>query len=157
MKKESPIAYEDLSPSIRDGCEEGVWCTSCGKWAKKYRRAMGASIAKFLIDLYRAQQNHDRHWKTRELYPRDNKASTEGVLARHWGLIDIIEETNKAGAPVGSYKLTEKGRRFIHVLEYVPSHVYLYNGQCLGLDGKLMSIREALGKKFDYDELMRGV
>jgi len=117
---------------------------------------MGSPVARFLIKLYTAQQSHDRYYTTRELYPRDNKASTEGVIARYWGLIDIADTHNPGGAPVGSYYLTNLGRRFVMGVAHVQSHAFTYNGELLGLDGNLVSIHDALGKKFNYDDLMAG-
>ena len=156
MKTQSEKPYEEIAQEIKDGCDKGVYCPHCGQWAKKYRKVMGSPTARFLIKLYTAQQNHERFYTTRDLYPRDNKASTEGVTARFWGLIEVVDATNSGGAPVGSYRLTDKGRRFVMGAEHVPSHAYTYNGELLGLDGNMVGIYDALGKKFNYDDLMAG-
>lgn len=156
MKKESPIKYQEISPEIRSKCEKGVYCPYCGQWARKYRKSLSSPIARFILKLYHAQQTHDRPYTTRELYPRDNKASTEGVLARHWGLIEVLDGTNSGGAPAGSYRLTDKGRQFALGRLFLPSHVYLYNGELLGMDGPMRDIHTALGKKWSYQELMEG-
>ena len=36
----------------------------------------------------------------------------------------------------------------------VQKYARIYNDCCLGLEGDLVGIRDALGTKFDYDELM---
>lgn len=156
MKKKNKIPYSEIHPDIKAVCENGTYCTHCGRWAQKYRKVLGEPVAKFLIKLYVAQQHHDRYYTTRELYPGDNKASTEGVIARFWGLIDVADTHNSGNAPVGSYHLTDLGRRFVMGVEHVKSHAYTYNSEFLGLDGHLISIRDALGKKFNYDDLMAG-
>jgi hypothetical protein len=38
----------------------------------------------------------------------------------------------------------------------VPTYAQIYDGRCLGYDGEPVSIVDALGKKFDYHELMEG-
>jgi hypothetical protein len=38
----------------------------------------------------------------------------------------------------------------------VPKYVYLYNQLLLRLSEEMTTIREALGEKFKYDELMKG-
>ena len=157
MKKPSPIEYSDIDPLIRNNSEKGIHCPCCGQWARKYVKAIGSPIARFLIRLYLQQQKHNRFYTTRELYPRDNKASTEGVLARYWGLIEVAEVTNSGGAPVGSYRLTDMGRRFVVGSEYVPSHAHIYNGELLELSGDMRNIHTALTKKWDYNELMNGL
>lgn len=157
MKKLSPIPFAQIDEKIKATCESGVYCPMCGQYAKKYRRKFNSAIARFLIKLYRFQTVYDRYYTTRELYPRDNKASTEGVLARHWGLLEVREVQNMGGAPAGTFKLTDQGRRFVNRLAYVNSHAWIYNGECLGLDGDLLGIEQALGNKFKYDELLSGV
>ena len=37
----------------------------------------------------------------------------------------------------------------------VKSHVHIYNNIVMGFSDTTITIREALGKKFDYQELMR--
>ena len=156
MKKKNKIPYSDIHPDIKAACDKGTYCTHCGRWAQKYRKGLCSEVARFLIRLYVAQQNHDRYYTTRELLPRDNKASTEGVTARHWGLIDVAGTHNSGNAPVGSFHLTDLGRRFVMGVEHVRSHAFTYNNELLGLDGKLVSIQDVLGKKFNYDDLMAG-
>ncbi len=156
MKTKSKYPFETINEDIKAGCDKGIHCPHCGQWAKKYRKGLTSSVAKFLIKLYVAQQHHDRYYKTRELYPGDNKASTEGVIARFWGLIDVAETHDSGGAPVGSYHLTDLGRRFVMDVERVKSHAFTYNSELLGLDGKMVSIHDALRKKYNYDDLMAG-
>ncbi len=38
----------------------------------------------------------------------------------------------------------------------VPRHALIYDGRLLRLEGELVGIRDCLGDKFDYDELMSG-
>ncbi|PNX50904.1 MAG: hypothetical protein BV458_12380 [Thermoplasmata archaeon M9B2D] len=160
MKKKSPYPFKELSPEMQDAVRKGVYCPHCGQFAKAYCRPMGSQIAKFLIRLLRAHKLYgdDRFFTSRELYPKDNKSATDGVLARHWGLIEVADATNTMGAPAGAYKLTDKGRRFVQGVEYIASHAIIYNNELLKLDGrKLIDIRDAIGKKGNYDELMREV
>ena len=92
MKRESPVKYETLDENIkRDMQGKGTYCSHCGQYVKMYIKPLSASIAKFLIHLYRAHQRFgdERFFTTRELYPKDNKASTEGVLARHWNQVAL--------------------------------------------------------------------
>ncbi len=95
---------------------------------------------------------------TRELYPRDNKACTEGVTARFWGLIETTDATNSGGAPAGAHKLTDLGKRFVRGLEHLPKYVDIYNNELVRSPyGDLYDIHDALGDKFNYADLMRGL
>jgi len=161
MKKLSPYRFADLSEEIQKKARKGDdYCSTCGHRIIMYSKALGKQTALLLIKLYKAHQRFgdDRFFTTRELYPRDNKSSTEGITARFWGLIEIAESTNSIGAPAGAYKLTDLGRRFVMGLQRVPSHAITYNNELLRLDGRKMTdIRQALGKKIDFDEIMREV
>lgn len=156
------IPFDKVSPEIREGCRrpKGVTCDHCGRLAKMYRKKLGAPAARFLIHLYNVSSRgeHGRYYTTRELYPRDNKASTEGVCTRFWGLVDVADASNSAGAPAGAFRLTDLGRRFVQGLEFLPMYVHTYNNEKIGEpEGPLTNIREALSRKFNYDDLMKGV
>lgn len=90
----------------------------------------------------------------RDIMPRDNKASSDGVYLVHWGLIEKSDGTNESMAPAGTYQPTEKGLRFVRELEQVPSHVHLLNNEVVGWSSGMTTIRQALGSKFNYEELM---
>lgn len=135
---------------------EGLICPGCGQFFKKYKKRCHTEMALFLIKLVKMWKRHMRYYTTRELFPKDHKATTEGVLLRHWGLIEVLEAHNTAGAPAGSYRPTEKGLQFVHGVISIPSHVHLVNNRGVGFSDKMITIKEALGTKFDYDVLMSG-
>lgn len=157
MKRQSPITYAMIDEEIKqDLYGKGTYCKHCGQHAQMYRKPLSAAVARFLIRLYRAHQRlgDDRYFTTRELHPKDNKASTEGVLARFWGLTVIADASNKVGAPSGAHKLTDKGRRFVQNLEHVKSHAHIYNGELIKVDGELRNIEDILP---DYEEVMKEI
>lgn len=136
--------------------KEGVICPCCQQFFKLYKKGLHAEMAWFLIQLTQKWKRHMRYYTTREMFPKDHKATTEGVLLRHWGLIEVLPAHNTANAPSGAFRPTDKGLQFVHGAITVPSHVHLLNNQCMGFSDKLVTIQQALGKKFDYEELMAG-
>lgn len=85
--------------------------------------------------------------------PADSRE--EGKLV-HWGLVEELQETRPDGGRAGWWRVTEKGEAFIlHGLK-VPKYVLLYGGKFLGYEdpSKVVSIRDALKKKFNLEELM---
>ena len=156
------LPFDKIAPEIQAGCTRpnGIMCTHCGRSARMYSRLLGDPIAKELILLYRvsSQGQFDAWYSTRELHPRDHKASTDLRLARFWDLIEISDKTNDAGARAGMFRLTDKGRRFVQNLEFVPRRVLLYNNHLVqGPEGPLISIKEATDLAFKYEDLMKGV
>ena len=55
----------------------------------------------------------------------------------------------------GGKSYTIGGKKFVQNELTIPSHVLLYNSQCYGFSEEQTDIVASLGKKFDYQELMR--
>jgi len=139
----------------RAATSKGTLCPVCGRLVKVYRRKLHAEMARFLIRLVNRYKIYPRYYTTREIFGKDNKAVTDGVYLVHWGLIEKASSINEAQAPTGSYRPTDKGLRFSHNLEYVPTHVHLLGGKVVGWSDRTTTIKQALGDKFNYVELMQ--
>lgn len=75
----------------------------------------------------------------------------------HWGLLEKMEGKRADGSSKnGMYKLTDKGRLFVTCQLVVNQTLIIFNGKCEGFEGDLIDIKQALGKHFDYAELMKG-
>jgi hypothetical protein len=81
-----------------------------------------------------------------------------GTLAtlRHWKLIEQQEQPDgeRSKKASGFWRPTELGVNFVRRMARVPSHVVLYNNEVEGFTETTTDIEEALGKHFDYAELM---
>jgi hypothetical protein len=79
-----------------------------------------------------------------------SRSREEGKL-HWWGLAESHEVR-------GLHRLTPHGALFVRNGLYVPRWALVYNDRLLGLDdSEMVDIRQALGDKFDYDELMRPI
>jgi hypothetical protein len=87
----------------------------------------------------------------------------KGVVARggdfaklvHWGLLEAKGGERADGSSrIGYYRLTPEGVEFVENRRRVPTHLYFYNSEVLGQETKTISMPEALGEHFDYEELM---
>jgi len=130
---------------LRERVENGEKCPCCGQFAKVYKRKINSGMARALISMYRSQGlgwfhlPSVRTWTSRD----------EAALA-YWGLI----EQGGPDTPVGTWRVTELGELFVREKTRVYKYARIYDGRCLGLQGDLVGIKEALGDKFDYAELM---
>jgi len=129
-------------------------CPCCDRLVKVYRRKLNSEMARTFLQLYKAYVKFPRYYSTRELKPHDNKAASDIIYLVHWELIEKSDGVNSSLAPAGMYRPTEKGLRFAHRLERVPSHVHLLNNKVVGWSQDTIDIKEALGSKFNYAELM---
>ncbi len=153
----------DILPSARfDTLEESIEyvsevlgssaseeCPCCGQIVKLYPRKLHDRMAAFLCALVRIwKAEKDNAWIHIRRINTGEKASTDASYLVHWGLVERES---------GMYRPTKKGVRFAMGKIRVPSHAMVYNRKyCLGFSGTRISIKDALGEKFDLDELLYG-
>ena len=135
---------------IREQIDEGVTCPCCGQYAKRYKRAIYSTMARGLIWLVRESKRTPGGWVDIKRAPvRGGDYAKLG----HWGMITQAEPSG-ASKRSGLWRPTEKGIQFAYSAIRVPSHVFLFNGTVDGWADTTVDIREALGHRFDYLELM---
>lgn len=138
---------------LRENLNSGVNCPACTQLAKVYRRKINSGMAHALIEMYRHAR---REW----FYLPDITDRWQGrdeAGLRYWGLTEEASEPRPDGGRAGWWRVTEEGERYVNSLLRMPKYAQVYDGRCLGLEGEPVSIREALGSKFNYDELMLGI
>lgn len=128
---------------------EGVRCPCCGQMAKVYRRSINSGMARSLIAMYRAGGKEFIHVPT----VLDARSREEGKL-RYWNLVEEQLAARPDGGRAGYWRVTDLGERFVLNRTYVQKYALVYDGTCFGVTGSPVNIREALGNKFNYRELM---
>lgn len=143
---------EEAKEFLRENWENGVPCPCCKQFVKLYKRKLNSSMARTLINLYRASDglqswHHHTDFRTE---------SNDYPYLKIWELIEEKEhdpeDTTKKNS--GYWRLTSKGIDFVQDEGTVKSHIRTYNSKFYGFAGKQVNIRECLGKKFNYEELM---
>lgn len=137
--------------------DEGVDCPCCGQLARAYRRKLNSAMARDLIWLVK-QSGTDRRWVDLHLEaPIELQRSRELAKTAHWGLIEErLSESERGARTSGIWRPTGTGIKFAHGGFAIASHVILYDNQVLGFSNERITIREALAKSFDFDELWKG-
>lgn len=135
----------------------GVYCPCCGQLAKEYKRPLNAGMAWSLIWLVQQSENQDDPWVDLHGGPLTLHQSRELAKLRHWGLIVQKNVPSKRGARTsGSWRPTEPGALFARGKSVEPAHITLYDNVVTAVARKRVGIKQALGKKFDFDELWNG-
>ena len=80
--------------------------------------------------------------------------SNEEPKLRYWGLLEEELELRPDGGRAGWWRVTELGEWFVLKEATVPRYARIYDNRCLSLVGDQVSITDALGTKFNYDDLM---
>ncbi len=145
----SEDATKYVADYVRTHVDKGVVCPGCGQFAKVYKRKINAGMAHSLIMMYQAAGTT---WAD-VTKVTDRRSREEGKLA-YWGLVEEFTEGREDGGRAGIWRVTERGRRFVHGEITVPGTAEVYNGRCLRVYGPETSIITALSDKFDYRELM---
>ncbi len=140
----------------RDGAE----CPCCGQMAKIYSRSINGAMAHALMLVAfgtKHGQADDDGWIhiTTFLNGRTGRVGDGGLAKlRYWGL---VEGTSGGGDDDrrGYWRITEKGLLFVLKRLKLPKYALVYDGTAFGYDGPDVGISECLGKKFDYEEILR--
>lgn len=121
---------------------DGHSCPVCGQYAKVYNRSINSRQARAAIAMWRT---NERDWVHVPTIAGDG---CEIGKLRYWGLVE------GQGRHTGIWRLTELGERWVRNLVAVPRYAEIYDGECRRLHGPNRGIRDALGNRFSYRELM---
>lgn len=139
---------------VRSKAEKGSTCPCCGRFVKLYKRKLSAEMVVFLIALCREYRGD--FLDIRKLETWSYQRGDYAYLA-HWGLVEQQDGNEEGKRGSAHWKPTEAAFRFILRSALMPSHIHMLCGDYLGHSGKLVSVDDALGERFNYDELMKGV
>lgn len=178
IAKSSGTPYEPTLRIVRrelfeKASKEAVACPCCSRLVRIYRRKFNRGMALALVYIYkehlaqysgpkvaREMNEEDRNWIHVDRLLVLKKAPT-GVRGdyhklRHFGLLEHALEKRADGSNRNGYwRITQNGVLFVEDALKVATFAIFYNQELLALDGANIGIREALGKKFNYEELMK--
>ena len=133
---------------------KGYKCECCNQYIKLYSRHFNCNMALALIFLYKHQNKgfiHLENSMVAEGFQRCGDAS----YMLHYNLIANMPEKRKDGSKRnGHYQITGFGILFVEGYTKVYEKFLICNNKFEGFEGKEIDIIEALGKKFNYTELM---
>lgn len=136
----------------RENLEEGSDCPCCGQYVKSYRRNISGTIASLLIAAY-------QKYGLKSFRPIDEfgKNSPDFVKLRYWDLLKEVDPEayrDDGSNRTGKWRLTLGALQFVRGSSTRPKYAVIYNNKFLRFEGEPVTIRDCLGKKFDYEELM---
>ncbi len=158
------VAVKKLTERLEAGDVDQ--CPCCAQTVKLYQRKLGSVMAKGLILLYhRANEmatpgpihitEYFQSLGKKSGVPSSALGGGDVSKLRYWKLLRrVMGERADGSNRVGLYTMTDLGRAFVRGLSHVPSHVHLYNGIVVGWSDTTVDVHDALGKKFNYRELM---
>lgn len=139
---------------LRSVLDKGAACPLCGQHAKLYKRKINSGAARGLITMYHL---YGRDWGHLPSTATLSRLGGEFARLALWGLVEEATEKRPDGGRAGYWRLTDKGIAFLKGQLHVPTYALVYNGRSFGFEGNAVSIKDALGTKFNYEDLMQGV
>lgn len=145
------ITIAEAQAWLADRITAGARCPCCNQYSKVYRRQINSGMARSLIAMYlHGPQGQWVHLPTQV----GARSREEGKL-RYWGLVEEqVSVQRDDGGRAGYWRLTDAGRAWVTGQSTVPKFAAVYNNVVLRLYGDEVYIHDALGKNFDYRELM---
>ena len=143
------MTLAEARDELRRLVDDGYRCPLCTQFAKVYRRKLNSGMARSLIRMWR-KAGLDWINVPDQIGARSRE---EGKL-RYWGLVEEADVEREDGGRAGWWRVTREGARFVTGKITVPKYARIYDGRCLGLHGEPVTIRDCLGERFDYAELM---
>ena len=164
MKTNALTTLEEAKAWLRSHFKKGATCPCCGQFVKLYKRSLNSSMAVALLLIHKHYMRNPGDGFIHVPSYLSSCVSTATVRGgdwaklQYWGLIESDKEKREDGSKRSGYwKITPSGTAFVLGDIRVAKYVYLYNSKPTGMQcHEDVSIYEALGKKFNYQELMRG-
>ena len=145
--------------------DEGTTCPCCGRYAKRYKRRIHAGMARVLVQLYHLTRTGS--WADyRKACVVDGKImGRDFTILRYWGLVEQLADGGPdlsgipgeiaEGSGSGLWRITALGQQFVNGRCTVPRWVEVFNDQPGAMATEQITVQQALGKKFNYEELMQ--
>lgn len=147
------MTLEEAKEWLRERIDDGARCPCCTQYAQVYRWSLYGGAAAMLIRLYRAGGTVSFVESKSVKYPGQGGDVTR---LRLWSLVEEEPERRADGGKSGYWRVTELGEQFVHGWTTIPKYAYVFDGRLLRVDGPPVDIVDALGTKFDYNQLMQG-
>lgn len=154
-----PDTLEAAREKLREAwrSNEQAECDCCHQSVKKYPRTIHSTMAFMLTRLYRYdQENPGGYAHVGTLMVKGQTATSDFSKLKFWGLVveHGKDEEDSTRRTSGEWAITDKGRKFVRGEITVPKIIYMFNKKAHGTDGGEVGIRDCLGNKFNYEELM---
>lgn len=149
---------------LHDRLDDGAQCPCCDQHAQRYYRTLNSGICRWLLALvslspevspcWVSTKSVIQHAAARRGFGSSLGSGEAPSLLPFWELIECRPNEDPDKKHSGVWRPTQKGYDFAHDRVKVPRRAVVYNNVLDRLEGNMVGIRECLGKRFSYDELM---
>lgn len=143
---------------VEENMREGVYCPCCNQLAKIYKRSINATMVKPLIKLYKLHKFNLSWIDYHHISSFEAQKAGGGDFAKliYWKFIEEKpkDPNNTTSRTSGLWRISHAGKMFVEGVYRTKKYVILYDSKFLEFEGDFVNIRQCLGNKFNYEELM---
>lgn len=132
-------------------------CPHCNHVSIEYRRSMNSNMAIALICLLKSNEFDYVHMEELLRLNGYKRCGDFSYLVHYRFLEKLKEKRDDGSSKNGKYKITSAGIMFAEGKTTCKSTFIMEEGVFKGFDGKDITIKDALGEKFNYDQLMQNI
>ena len=151
--REPDQSLRDAKRMVKERALEGITCPCCNQLAKIYVRQINDKNVRFLMNLVRLGRYEEGGWVHFKRCMVGNSRDY-GFLA-NFGLAETAVNFDTTKKASGYWRTTEDGILFVNDELCIPKKIKVYDNHVLWRSKILVDVHHCLGKKFDYEELMR--
>ncbi len=151
-KVDPNMTLDEAQTLVLDSVVEGSFCPCCGQRVQVYQRKFNANFATFLISL--VMRSKERGWDWVH-YSDCQFKGRDYPYIKVWGLAITAENDDTRKRSSGLWKPTERGVAFVNGTVRLHRYAMMYDNKLCGYSKDTIHIWDALGSRFDYDEMMR--
>ena len=135
-------ARDEYFTRIQD--KNGFNCQVCDRKGKINRVSFNKNMA---VTLCWMVSHSGTGWiDVQKCAPRDTLKNNNHAKMKHWGLLE---------GESGTWRVTERGLRFVDSEIVIPKYVLIYNDNALEFGDEKISISQSFGKHFNYQEVLK--
>jgi len=138
---------------LRANFNKGAVCPCCTQYVKLYMYKLYDTSARALILLSKMGDGF-HHIKDYAEASTNRPRAAHFAELRFWDFIEKSDEKAEGKKASGYWAITNEGRAFVQGMVDARHKVLIFNNHFYGFVGRKVSIHEALGAKFDYEDLM---
>lgn len=142
---------------LAGGMKKGERCPCCGQFVKMYELKLVTNMARALIVIYEhSRQTHPVNgWiHIPSVLPELQRSRAYPKLA-HWKLLEQKQGQGTASKTSGEWRITLNGKLFVEGGLSVPESAFVYDGNCYGNGGRMVTLADSIRVKFSYQEIMK--
>ena len=134
--------------------DKGFICDCCGAYCKRYTRSFNGNMAMALVLLYKFNMNGFVKVEDFLIKNGQKRCGDFSYLVHYRFLEKQSGKRDDGSKRNGYYRLTALGIMFVEGKIKASEKFLILNNKFEGFAGEEIDIRKALGKKFNFDELM---